>query len=74
MHLPEAEMVDEWMLSYCFVGDEAFPLKQWMLRPDPGRGLQSFSRKVYNYRLSRARRTIENAFGKHDLASGNSCS
>ncbi|KYN29282.1 hypothetical protein ALC57_01284 [Trachymyrmex cornetzi] len=39
---------------YYFVGDEAFPLKSYILRPYPGR---------FSYRLSRARRTIENSFG-----------
>ncbi|XP_067940367.1 uncharacterized protein [Watersipora subatra] len=49
-------------LSYCFVGDEAFPLKTWLVRPFPGRAITN-QQRVYNYRLSRARRTIENAFG-----------
>jgi hypothetical protein len=45
-----------------FIGDEAFPLKSYLLRPYPGRYLPD-EKKVFNYRLSRARRTIENAFG-----------
>ena len=44
------------------VGDEAFPLKQYLLRLYPGKNL-TFERKVLNYRLSRARRIIENTFG-----------
>ena len=44
---------------YVFVADEAFPLKSWLLRPIPGRTLDTQEKKVYNYRLSRARRTIE---------------
>lgn len=48
---------------YTFLGDEAFPLKRWLMRPIPGASAKTHSQKVYNYRLSRARRTIENAFG-----------
>ena len=56
-------------LPYCFVGDEAFPLRETIMRPHPGRTLDEgaedvrMKRKVYNYRLSRARRVVENAFG-----------
>ncbi|XP_037525515.1 uncharacterized protein LOC119402434 [Rhipicephalus sanguineus] len=45
-----------------FVGDEAFQLRTDFLRPYPGRGLDP-SKRVFNYRLSRARRCAENAFG-----------
>ncbi|XP_070391222.1 uncharacterized protein [Dermacentor albipictus] len=45
-----------------FSGDEAFQLRNDFLRPYPGRGLEA-SKRVFNYRLSRARRCVENAFG-----------
>ena len=48
---------------YVMVGYEAFPLKRWLMRPYPGRSVNIFEKRVYNYRVSRARRTIENAFG-----------
>lgn len=44
------------------LGDEAFQLTDYLLRPYPGKGLNQ-ERTIFNYRLSRARRTIENTFG-----------
>jgi hypothetical protein len=49
---------------FVIVGDEAFPLKTYLMRPYPGR--QSSGNDFmtyYNNRLSRARRVPENAFG-----------
>lgn len=65
MSLPKSKplTVDGEPMPYVLVGDEAFQLTEFLLRPYPGKGGLNDDRNVFNYRLSRARRTIENTFG-----------
>ena len=62
--LPNREPLpgDENPVPYYLLGDNAFPMKSWLQKPFPQRGLDPASR-YFNYRLSRARRIVENAFG-----------
>ena len=53
---------EEQTLPYFLLGDEIFPLKKWLMRPYPGKNA-SEEERIYNYRHSRARRCIFNAFG-----------
>ncbi|KAJ8868586.1 hypothetical protein PR048_030124 [Dryococelus australis] len=53
-----------YLLPYVFVGDEAFPLMENLMRPYPRCSVTgNMDNKVFNYRLSRARQTVECAFG-----------
>ncbi|XP_068089507.1 uncharacterized protein [Hyperolius riggenbachi] len=47
---------------FCLVGDEAFGLSTFIMRPYAQRGLNT-TKRTFNYRLSRARRMVECAFG-----------
>jgi hypothetical protein len=49
---------------HVLIGDEAFALKPYLMRPFRYRQAKQDRRKEkYNYRLCRARRVVENAFG-----------
>jgi hypothetical protein len=65
MAVPPDEPLFEENVSvpYVIVGHEGFPLKRFILRPFPkDRNLDS-KRRIFNYRLCRCRRVVENAFG-----------
>ena len=49
-------------LPYVFIGDEAFPLKPFLIRTY-SRIARALLKRIFNYRLSRARRIVENVFG-----------
>ncbi|KAL4143983.1 hypothetical protein QTP88_006228 [Uroleucon formosanum] len=52
------------VVPHVIVGDEAFALHENFIKPYPRQqSVHDPSKAVYNYRLSRARRTTENTFG-----------
>lgn len=50
-------------VPYTFVADDAFALTTNMLKPYSGIHNKGTKERIFNYRLSRARRIIENVFG-----------
>ena len=50
-------------VPYVILGDQAFALTKYMLTPFAGIHSKGSKERIFNYRLSRARRVVENAFG-----------
>ena len=48
--------------AYHIIGEDAFPLREDLMKPHPFWNL-SRPQRIFNYRFSRARRVVENAFG-----------
>ena len=64
LHIPEPTSLlgCHDIMPYVFVGDDAFPLMDNLMKPYAQRNLTK-AQDIYNYRVSRARRVVENAFG-----------
>lgn len=50
-------------LPYVIIGDSAFALSENIMKPYPGIHNRGTIKRIYNYRLSRSRRIVENVFG-----------
>ena len=64
LNIPKERTLDdgETSLRFVVVADDAFPLKEYLMKPYAQRGLTK-EQRIYKYHLSCARCIVENAFG-----------
>ena len=64
LNIPEPAILpkSQSKIPYVIVADDAFSLSSYLMKPYSMRNMTR-EQRVFNYRLSRARRTVENAFG-----------
>nr|CAI5829874.1 unnamed protein product [Callosobruchus analis] len=65
LNMPEAKPLpntNDTPLPYVFLGVDAFPLNNNFMEPYPRSNLKT-QRRIFNYHLSRSRRTVDCAFG-----------
>jgi len=65
LYLPQDEALPgrKILVPYMPVADDAFPLTRHIMKPYATVLNKGSLKRVFNYRLSRARRIVENAFG-----------
>lgn len=66
MRLPPPSILQvpySFKVPYVILADKAFALNEYTMKPFPGDLERGSEERIFNYRLSRARRCVENAFG-----------
>ena len=51
-------------IPLCIIGDSAYPIQTWLMKPFSDNTALSPQQKYFNYRLSHSRIVVENAFGR----------
>ncbi|XP_022166261.1 uncharacterized protein LOC111030867, partial [Myzus persicae] len=71
LNIPKPDLLTNtnYTLPFLFVADEAFAMSENLLKPYSQTNLTK-EQRIFNYRLSRARRIVENAFGILNLRFG----
>ncbi|XP_023228048.1 protein ALP1-like [Centruroides sculpturatus] len=66
LNVPEEKYLPgtEILMPHVIIGDEAFPLKTYLMRPYPQPQTHVQCKRNFNDRLSRARKVVENTFGQ----------
>ena len=58
----KAKVINGGKVPLCIIADAAYPLLSWVMKPFLDNGNLSADKSHFNYRLSRARMVVENAF------------
>jgi len=63
--LPQPVPLDgrEKSVPYFFIGDEAFPFSKNLMKVYPGQHPKGSKERIFNYRVCRVQRVVENVFG-----------
>lgn len=64
LFIDHSKLIGNINVPVLLIGDSAFRLSQFLMKPYPFTTNQPPMEKVFNYKLSKCRRVIENAFGQ----------